>query len=66
MIPKKIFTFQIIIKICFNSTVGGNLFQGEKLKDQLHTDAINEHFRYIYERIEDLAKRIEKLELNHV
>ena len=39
---------------------------GERLGAQLHieVDAINQHFRYIYARMEDVVKRIEKLERN--
>jgi hypothetical protein len=34
-------------------------------QNRLHLDAINEHLRYIYERLDDVIKRIEKLEKFH-
>ena len=37
----------------------------ESSRNRLHLDAINEHLRYIYDRMDDLIKRIEKLELIH-
>ena len=38
----------------------------ESDENRVHFDAINEHLRYIYERLEDANRRIEYLEKFHL
>ena len=39
-----------------------NVNDGNEARNRLHLDAINDHLRYIYERLDDVIARIEKLE----